>query len=72
MNTSTVHSSGALLLEPTNQLVIELKLLLKEPIPLTYNTPVEKIKGMLPVVSLAHIYCSNGYTRSAKSWYISQ
>ena len=47
MNTSSVHSTGALLLEPMNQLVIEVKMVHKAAIPLTYDTPAEKLKCKL-------------------------
>ena len=47
MNTSSVHSTGALLLEPMNQLVIEVKMVHKAAIPLTYETPAEKLKCKL-------------------------
>ena len=48
MNTSLVHPSGALLLEPLGQVVIEVKLTNgKEAVPITYDTPAEKIKGQL-------------------------
>ena len=49
MNTSSVHSTGALLLEPMNQLVIEVKMVHKAAIPLTYDTPAEKLKCELTI-----------------------
>jgi len=42
MNTSLVHTTGALLLEPMNQLMIDVKMQHKAHIPLTYNTPANK------------------------------
>ena len=46
MNTSVVHSSGALLLEPPNQLIFSVKTVNnKDPIPITFNTPQEKVAG---------------------------
>lgn len=47
MNTSLLHPSGALLLEPIGQVVIEVKMVNKDPIPITYDTPANKIKGWL-------------------------
>ena len=48
MNTSVLHPSGALLLEPIGQVVIEVKMSQnKDPIPITYDTPADKIKGQL-------------------------
>lgn len=50
MNTSVLHPSGALLLEPIGQVVIEVKMSQnKDPIPITYDTPADKIKGQLYV-----------------------
>ena len=46
MNTSSVHTTGALLLEPMNlHLVIEVRRLPKEPVPLAYDTPAENLNG---------------------------
>ena len=50
MNTSILHSTGALLLEPINQMVIEVKLANKEPIPISYDTPADKVKGQSQLV----------------------
>lgn len=50
MNTSVLHPSGALLLEPIGQVVFEVKMAnLKDPIPISYDTPADKIKGQLPI-----------------------
>ena len=46
MNTSVVHSSGALLLEPLNQLVIEVKVHgVRDALPIRYDTPTDRLKG---------------------------
>jgi hypothetical protein len=46
MNTSLLHPSGALLLEPLGQVVIEVKMAnSKQTIPITCDTPADKIKG---------------------------
>ena len=61
MNTSVLHLSGALLLEPIGQVVIEVKMPKnKESIPITYDTPADKIKGQLYVGRLTlftHMMC---------------
>lgn len=47
MNTSVVHSSGALLLEPINQLVLGVKMVnSEEVIPITAHTPQKELQGM--------------------------
>ena len=56
MNTGLVHSTGALLLEPMNQMVIEVKLQHKAPIPLTFNTPAEKLRCELAFTYTAYMY----------------
>ena len=51
MNTSVVHQSGALLLEPVNQLVFNVKMMnTKEAIPITFDTPPDKVKGIFDVM----------------------
>ena len=45
MNTSLLHPSGALLLEPMGQVIIEVKMTNKDPISITYDTPADKVKG---------------------------
>ena len=46
MNTSVVGPNGALLLEPDKQLVLSVKMAnSKEPIPISFDTPKEKIQG---------------------------
>ena len=47
MNTSVVHPSGALLLEPVNQLILNVKMVnSKEVIPITFDTPQQKLRGV--------------------------
>ncbi len=63
MNTSSVHPSGALLLEPTNlHLIIEIRRHNKESIPLHYGTPaaMEDPRGGLVggvVVRVCSVFC---------------
>lgn len=56
MNTSSVHCSGALLLEPVNQLVLEVKLQNKEPFPLTFDTPAEKLQELLTPTAPSDVF----------------
>ncbi len=47
MNTSAVHCSGALLLEPINHFMLSVKMTGgREPIAIRYDTPMEKLKGV--------------------------
>ena len=51
MNSSMVHCSGALLLEPMNQFMLSVKMANRDnPIPITSNTPAKKINGMASFV----------------------
>lgn len=47
MNTGSLHSSGALMLEPMSQLVIEVQLRGKDPVPISYDTPARAISSEL-------------------------
>ena len=51
MNTSLLHPSGALLLEPVTRVVLEVKMANRaEPVPITFDTPADKVKGQLILV----------------------